>query len=376
MVYRMGILSLLFGNKAAVESKPMQQSGLKKEKQSIPTLHLKGKPDANGLYPSELVMLAVAEKFTILETNFPKYLTYTYEIVNPLKTLKTLQEKGFLEVGSSKESLSNFKLVELKDIATSLGIATAGKKAEIIERLSVVDEEKLSAFVKVRMWKLSQKGKGVLKDNAYILYFLDKHSYNVTEVGVDIWTVNEEVVKNPQRPYRDIIYGQLNNAMNKAAIQFQTNPASGTAATQRYCECYRIMGLFIEEEGKSFINAADLYFQYLYKRINIHAGLQLLLNYKRFSYDKKFRETFIEQYYEEIQLYPYQKTEILRLLDEINVTGDDVRAVLVTSFERTKDSGVMSVNEAADFIIMELSGEVDESRNLAYKLAKKAVKKV
>ena len=204
MVYRMGILSLLFGKKADIESKPMQQSGLKKEKQSTPTLHLKGKPDANGLYPSELVMLAVAEKFTILETNYPKYLTYTYEIVNPLKTLKSLQEKGFLEVGSSKESLSNFKLAELKDVATSLGIATAGKKAEIIERLSVVDEEKLSAFVKARMWKLSQKGHGALKDNAYILYFLDKHSYNVTEVGVDIWTVNEEVVKNPQRPYRDI----------------------------------------------------------------------------------------------------------------------------------------------------------------------------
>ena len=376
MVYSMGILSSLFGKKAAVESKPMQQSGLKKENQSIPTLHLKGKPDANGLYPSELVMLAVAEKFTILETNYPKYLTYTYEIINPLKTLKALQEKGFLEVGSSKESLSNFKLAELKDIATSLGIATAGKKAEIIERLCVVDEEKLSAFVKERMWKLSQKGQGALKDNAYVLYFLDKHSYNVTEVGVDIWTVNEELVKNSQRPYRDIIYGQLNNAMNKAAIQFQTNPTSGSAVTHQYCECYRIMGLFVEEEGKSFINAADLYFQYLYKRINIHAGLQLLLNYKRFSYDKKFRETFIEQYYEEIQLYPYQKTDILRLLDEINVTGDDVRTVLVTSFERTKDSGVMSVNEAADFILMELSGDVDKSRDLAYKLAKKAVKKV
>lgn len=376
MVYRMGLLSLLFGKKAVVESNPIQQSGLKKEKQSTTMLHLKGKPDANGLFPSELVMLAVAEKFTILETNYPKYLTYTYEIINPLKTLKALQEKGFLEVGSSKESLSNLKLAELKDIATSLGVATSGKKAEIIERLCIVDEEKLSAFVKERMWKLSQKGQGVLKDNAYILYFLDKHSYNVTEVGVDIWTVNEEIVKNPQRPYRDIIYGQLNDAMNKAAIQFQTNPTSGSAVTHQYCECYRIMGLFVEEEGKSFINAADLYFQYLYKRINIHAGLQLLLNYKRFSYDKKFRETFIEQYYEEIQLYPYQKTDILRLLDEINVTGNDVRTALVTSFERTKDSGVMSVNEAADFIIMELSGDVDKSRDLAYKLAKKAVKKV
>lgn len=372
----MGLLSLLFGKKAAVESKPTQQSSLAREKQNAPTLHLKGKPDANGLYPSELVMLAVAEKFAIFETNYPKYLTYTYEIVNPLKTLKTLQEKGFLEVGSSKESLSSLKLAELKDIATSLGIASSGKKAEIIERLSIVDEEKLSAFVKVRMWKLSQKGQGALKNNPYILYFLDKHIYNVTEVGIDIWTVNKEVIKNPQRPYRDIIYGLLNNAMNTAAMQFQTNSASGTAATHQYCECYRMMSLFIEEEGKSFVNAADLYFQYLYKRINIHAGLQLLLNYKRFSYDKKLRETFIEQYYEEIQLYPYQKTDILRLLDEINVSGNDVRTALVASFARANDSGVMSVNEAADFIIMELSGDVDKSRELANKLAKKAVKKV
>ena len=36
----------------------------------------------------------------------------------------------------------------------------------------------------------------------------------------------------------------------------------------------------------------------------------------------------------------------------------------------------MSVKEAADFIILELSGDVDKSRDLAYKLAKKAVKNV
>ena len=33
-----------------------------------------------------------------------------------------------------------------------------------------------------------------------------------------------------------------------------------------------LMGLFIEEEGKSYINAADMYFQYLFKRINIHTS--------------------------------------------------------------------------------------------------------
>ena len=119
-----------------------------------------------------------------------------------------------------------------------------------------------------------------------------------------------------------------------------------------------------------------MYFQYLFKRINIHAGLQLLVNYKTYNYDKKFRETFINRYYEEIQLYPYQKTELLRLLDELNISGDDVRKSLSTSFERAQDTGIMSVKEAANFIILELSGDVDQSRELAYKLAKKAVKKI
>ena len=164
--------------------------------------------------------------------------------------------------------------------------------------------------------------------------------------------------------------------MNEAFLQFQKDPALGSAATSRYCECYRLMGLFIEEEGKSYVNASDVYFQYLFKRINIHAGLQLLVNYKAFSYDKKFRETFINRYYEEIQLYPYQKTELLRLLDELNISGDDVRKSLSASFERAQDTGIMSVKEAADFIILELSGDVDQSRELAYKLAKKAVKKI
>ena len=91
---------------------------------------------------------------------------------------------------------------------------------------------------------------------------------------------------------------------------------------------------------------------------------------------KKFRETFINRYYEEIQLYPYQKTELLRLLDELNISGDDVRKSLSASFERAQDTGIMSVKEAADFIILELSGDVDQSRELAYKLAKKAFKNI
>ena len=206
----MGIFSSLFGKKNSnVNSNESNASTTASQNVSVkttPVLHLKGIPDEKGLYPSELVMLAVAEKFIVSETNFPAYLNYEYEIPNPSKMLMNLQSRGFVKVGSAKDTLDYFKLTELKDIASLLGINAKGKKADIISQISEFDEEALAQFVKERKWKLTDTGLEALKDNPYIQFFLEKHSYNVTEVGIDIWTVNKEYVKNPKYPYRDLIY--------------------------------------------------------------------------------------------------------------------------------------------------------------------------
>ena len=134
------------------------------------------------------------------------------------------------------------------------------------------------------------------------------------------------------------------------------------------------MGLFIEEEGKLFVNAADLYFQYLFRRINIHAGLQLLKTYKLFNNYGKYQAEAIQRYYNEIQLYPFHKTELLRIIDELNIDGEAARESMITSLKRANDTGIMTEQEDADFVILELNGDGDKSRELAEKLAKKAVK--
>lgn len=374
----MSLLSSLFGKKnRPKQEQPTVNVLVTKEKTAnSPSLHFRGKPDIYGLYPSELVMLSLAERYIITETYYPGYLSYTYEIANPPKMLKSLQAKGLIEVGSSKEALPNYKIPELKEIAASLGIDVKGKKADIVFQLSEVDEDRLESLVKNRKWKLTDSGKAALNANPYVQYFLEKHLYNINEVGVDIWSVNEEFAKNPKQPYRDVIYRQINNQMNKASIAFQKDPMSGSTDTYLYCECYRMMGLFIEEEGKSFVNAADLYFQYLFKRINIHAGLQLIKAIKLFKNDKKSQAEAIQRYYDDIQLYPSRKAELLRLIDELSIDGDTVKESMITSFKRTDTIGIMNEREAADFIILELNGEVDQSRELADKLAKKAVKRI
>ena len=127
---------------------------------------------------------------------------------------------------------------------------------------------------------------------------------------------------------------------------------------------------------RKFVNAADFYFQYLFKRINIYAGLQLLKAYKLFKNDKKCQAEAIQKYYDDIQLYPFHKAELLRLIDELNINGDAVKESMMTSFKRANDTGVMTEKEAADFVILELSGDSEKSRVLAEKLAKKALKKL
>ena len=89
-----------------------------------------------------------------------------------------------------------------------------------------------------------------------------------------------------------------------------------------------------------------------------------------------FENTCIENYYNDVQLYPYQKGELFRILGKLNADSDNIRKMMIESFARTRDVGIMSADEAVDFIILELSGDVDKSRELACKLAKNAIKKV
>lgn len=377
----MGIFKSLFGKKdnqdaPQPQSTPVVNTSAQRSPVSSPKLHMRGKPDEKGLYPGELVLLHVAERYKVSETNYPGHLTYQYEIANPVKALKNLQSRGFIEVGSAYDALPSYKVNELKEIAAAIGVTVKGKKADIISQLSEIEESKIGAFVKDRNWKRTAAGQAALDANPYIDYFLGKHDYNVTEVGVNIWTVNEDFLKNPRQPYRDVIYRQLNKQMNDAYIAFNKNPNSGNADTYRYCECYRLMGLFIEEEGKSFVNAADFYFQYIFKRINIHAGLQLLKSYQLFKNDKKYQSETVVRFYDDIQLYPFHKAELLRLIDELEVSDSMIKDTMIHSFKRARDFGIMSESETADFVILELSGEGDKSKDLAIRAAQRAVKKI
>lgn len=369
----MGLLDTLFKKKSS-ESVTTLPSSSKNEK-AEPILSLRGKPDSFGLYPSELIMLSTVEKYKTTDTVFPKYLTYDFEIINPVKMIKNLKERGFIEEGGPKDGLSNCKLTELKYYANSVDVSSQGSKTAIIKRLSELDVNAISNVVKDRSWKLTDKGRAAIKASPYISFFLDKHAYDVREVGVNIWTVNEDYFVDVRRPYRDIIFRQIEKQMNESFIAYQTAPLSGIALTHKYCNCLLKMSLFVEEEKKYDI---ALYFllQHIYSIINIDAATELLVSYHINDYDKKWQEDAICRYYEAIKLYPFQRIPLLRLIDELNMDSDSFKSRMASVFKKADIKGVMTEDEAALFIIYELNGETDKSMEFASGLARTAVKRL
>lgn len=374
----MKFLDKLFSNKKQVANNRDTQTNViseKKEKlgQLAPSFHLRGVADSEGLYPSEIVMLHEAEKYKTNESQFPHYLTSTYEITNPSKMLMDLNARGYLVEGNSVDSIIGLKLPELKEIATNCGITVSGKKSDIIDRLSEVGEETLSLYIKDHFWKLTGKGRNEIDANPYIGFFLEKHEYSLSDVGVDIWAVNKGYLSNTKRPYRDAIWELLNKTMFDSEVDFQRNPSAPTSELSVHCNCYRIMGLFVEEENKSYINALDYYLQYIYKTINLLNGWRLLTACKLFAKDKKRVKELINSFYNQIMILPFQKEELLRLIDKANITSERMRDTFITSFKRADDKGIMTPEEVADFLILELSGKTDKSRDMAVRVAQKYV---
>lgn len=374
----MGILSALFGAKAKKkdESLPNKVSVNTQGKVTDNRKRIfRGVADVNGLYPSELIMLAVAEKYATDDTNYPGYLSSAFEVMNPSKVLHELHAKGYLETSSSKDVLPDYTISDLKSLAASLNVQVKGKKADIISQLSQIDDKQIDNLVKKRKWKLTDKGISAINSNRYISYFLEKYKSDPFEIGVDIWSVNRDIVNNPRQPFRDVIYRQMNEKVNEAALEIMKNPMGGSYATHYYCDCTRAMALFLEEE-KSYENAADMYFEYIFRYINIQNGLQFLISYKLLKGNRQAQKDLVEKFGTKAQLYDFQRKELLRFIDNLDKSNEDIRNMMIICFRRSGDSGIMEPDEVADYLFLALSGNDDAASNICKKAAMRATKKI
>lgn len=139
----------------------------------------------HGLYPHELEMLAIANKFKCKGNNkFSPYWTMFYKDLEPQKLLRELVAKKMLKIGGVKDSIDKLTVAKLKEIALNYGLKVTGKKEELIERiLTNIDEKELTMHIKDLYFMQTEMGIQELNDNPYAV-FLSQYHY------MSIWTVN------------------------------------------------------------------------------------------------------------------------------------------------------------------------------------------
>ena len=225
-------------------------------------------PPYQGDY-AKTVFLWAHDKASPIRHNddYPRYFLFECGISNPASYHKKLIQEGYFIKASKASSLNALKVTELKEILTTIGQPTTGKKDALIERiLSTADEISLNSFCKEELFVLSETGEDFLvQHNNYIQ--LHKHKN---------WGIDWQEFDANYRPgfsFYDVVWGIL----NKRVIQDRRNFGRGE---------YLFMYQLLAEEGKRE-RAIEMLLRVLYIDLSGVLGMSCFDLYKSGMYSKK-----------------------------------------------------------------------------------------
>lgn len=150
-------------------------------------------PSNRGLYVAEILLLYYCSegKYPNPARGYPQFWWYEYGIQDVDAMLQSLEARGFLCVGTAKDSLAGLKVDQLKEILRKHGLHVSGKKAELVARIQEnVSEEDLVSDGVAYKYALTEMGKQELEENAYVPY-MHKNSLTTGEKGYNVWAVNK-----------------------------------------------------------------------------------------------------------------------------------------------------------------------------------------
>lgn len=194
-------------------------------------------PQCNGLYPHEILMLSFAPRYTVGEKTFQGFWWNSYGVKNPESVLESLKNRGFLDVGSVEATINNLKGSQLKELLKSHDLKSSGAKADLVNRvITEIPTSELENLYPTKYYILTDIGQETVNKEPCVLYI---HQNPVD--GLDIFSVSKLVHTQPYLPYRDKIWGHLNNI----SMQYISSGDFGL-----YRNCRFRMASFLEEEGK------------------------------------------------------------------------------------------------------------------------------
>ncbi|MBQ9467499.1 MAG: SAP domain-containing protein [Clostridia bacterium] len=356
----MGILKSLFGVKKDKPTVTVQFETNPVHKEETPIKKVSASVQ-------DLVLLSLAEDYKVGETKYPEYFRSRFGIGFPNERFQKLEKIGLLRQSTSIEALPHLKATELKAIASKFGIKTSGKKEELCSRIAEnVSEEAINGDISERYWIVTEKGKALLEENKYISFFMEKHSYSLENVGLDIESYSKLFSGNPNGRVRDVIWGEL----NRRSIDYYSK-GMATGEFGDYCELLRTMALFLEEESRHK-DALGMYMRYIHYRANFYAGLSAIRYY---SVLKKVDDA-ADTLYMSTEIYPFIAEEIQTMSYGCGYDSQQLYYFMKDAFSKEKDTGVFSSTELADLVMCGLNGDQEGQKKICRTAMRSAVKKL
>jgi len=200
-------------------------------------------------------VLDYAHKFYTNGNSFQGFWWYKYGVRDVQAVLTSLVNRGFLKVSDLKSTLKKQTVEEIEEVLKAYGSSkVTGEKAELVQMaLDKIPEDELNKRFPKRTYQLTKAGKSALEEGAYVHYI---HRHSVEDL--DIWSLNQLMHTQPFMPFRDKIWGYL----NQRSIEHFANRRFGS-----YSSCRYNMSQFLREEGK-WLHALSMLAEVVFYDVN------------------------------------------------------------------------------------------------------------
>lgn len=304
-----------------------------------------------GLYPHEILILEYANTFMTDHNDFQGFWWYKYGVHDVDFYLKSLYNKGFIQVGDINAAIESQTATELKNQLKSHGLVVGGKKNDLVNRMiNEVPLDELEKCYSRRPYQLTTLGKEALKNEGYVLYI---HRHPIEDL--DIWSLNTMVHTPPYLPYRDKIWGYLNHRGADHVL-------AGDYGMYRNCR-YQ-MYLFLMEEEKTR-TALEMIIEVIF------FDLSGLWN----GYNPQYLSVFASHYFpyreSSIKIPPGILQAVIKCQNALGITDDELKYEMIRSMSHmSAPLQIFSPEECAEIVLYEMHQNANALTNI-YENARK-----
>lgn len=308
----------------------------------------------HGLYPHEVLVLDYARAYYTEGNSFQGFWWYRYGVRDIDKCLRSLLDRGFLQVGDLQSAIALENATVLKEELKKHGLKVSGKKDELVQRLmaEVPHEELNTRFVK-RTYQLTEIGKQALEEESYVPY-IHRHALE----DLDIWSLNRIIHEPPYMPYRDKIWGYL----NKRSMEHFAARNFGL-----YRNCRHHMSTFLMEE-KKIKDALGMLSEVVFYDLS---GLSN-------NYDPQFLDIYAQNFFPYkdsiVTMAPGITSAVIHCQKELNLSDEELKTAMLDRMGRLSASlHLFTPEECVDIVLME-SREDTEALTKLYAKAERRFK--